>query len=74
MSVSYTHLIDKNSYNKGEAISLPGIYGWVSNDDEFNIAATGGDVGSIKIAVSYTHLDVYKRQGLAMTIRRMLRW
>lgn len=41
--------IDKNSYNKGEAISLPGIYGWVSNDDEFNIAATGGDVGSIKI-------------------------
>ena len=41
--------IDKNSYNKGEAISLPGIYGWVSNDDEFNIAATGGDVGSVKI-------------------------
>ena len=47
---------------KTKAMTLPMLCSYLK--DEYRIATTES-----KIAVSYTHLDVYKRQGTALLLR-----
>ena len=73
VTVSYTHLdvykgqvyydkenriYDSNQFSESKMLQTMLL------DKEKKVVAIGNPIFSAKIAVSYTHLDVYKRQGL----------
>ena len=61
----YVRLYQESTYNNGFVLLTDGYYATDKRTDEFQ--ATIFDVDADKLvdvdAVSYTHLDVYKRQG-----------
>ena len=60
MSVSYTHLgyVDKKTDSLDQALS------WIDDAKRKGENVSIAVIGNAATAVSYTHLDVYKRQAL----------
>ena len=65
MPVSYTHLVAPTVWREIEGMGIPGIASEVTYQRDYPAGETSAPiVGFVTSseAVSYTHLDVYKRQ------------
>ena len=66
-AVSYTHLASHDH------MVFPGMV-YISHPSEYGTLYTKNELERLSAAVSYTHLDVYKRQDISKATKSSARW